>query len=1201
MTMNRSKRVGSALLLLLITPIALFAQIEPCGFYEVDGEPGYDDGDFFTALSLWRSGGSDPTLPDVDDNDIVDIRDLVVVGGCVRNLGRGLLARYWGFENGEPGQDIAFPDFDNLPGDPDPVVVNATPSLEDFEGYNGFLNSDMRHQFGAVFTGYLFVPEPGPYQFLLQGRRGARFIIDGNQILFFDGAPGNDTTGYFLEYGLHPIRVEYYTDAGDPEILLAWKSSTLDWIPNSYQTIGPEHLYHGPGTIPPGAVSKMELIVDPPWGVAHIGGGPFEFKTYVMSANTDVDLWVKTLPRTMVDGAFYRNLQVNQRVNEYPIYAEDSDGRSVSLPYTFYVYQPPAEFPGLSATLHTAEWYDGAIPDVETLPIFDTATTSGTQLDIESDGQTLMGDRYVSRMVVTELEGLIDIDDAGHYEFRINQPGALFINGKKIAAINYDYEGQWDSRGDVPLAQGANHYRMVIGRTNEGPRMRVYWSRDNGPESLIPDSVFFHNSRHIFEPEPLQETNDFGRTPVGLVCEYTFRGNRVWEDRSNNGHDLVPDPRAFVRPGGGITYATPGTISSVEAGTRLGAEVVASEELSLEVEFVVDEINDWSTRELISLTNPTWRTHASVFMRNDNLYFYLSDGDQDWEIQANDVVTAGQRTHVIATFKPFVMSLWVNNVKVAEQGGLNNIDLERWENILLFNIGQAYRRTRDPSTSDRQMFGTFLVAAGYAKELGPLRVQQNFQANQALAPIPGPLELPDPVVYPRAGTTEAELDEAHHLLNRMTFGPSPDATNELLTYTTPNGWINWQMDPDNIDDSALEDYLASGIFDPDHSYRDLVGEMLFRMIRSRRQLLEVMTWFWENHFSTELAKVDSLREERLENGRFRANALGSFADLVLASAKGYPMTIYLDNNTNIVGAPNENYARELLELHTFGVNNGYTQADIEELSRCFTGWTVRNGEFYFDPGLHDYGEKNLLGITIPAGGGSSDGLDIINYLVTRQETADFISWKLCQVFIADDPPADVVTAAATTFHNTTGDIKATIQTIISHPRFRTDLAYRGNKVRTPLEFVTAMTRLTEGHPVAPSLVYYLERMGMRLFEFADPTGFAEEGVAWIDTNSLLERWNLVNDMSANRGYGMTTSLDLVRFFAKYGSSDHNDILDLFEDLTTHGTEPAGFRAIAESWLTDDAPGSFVLNDETLDTRVRQTLSLFLRLPELNTQ
>ncbi|MDJ0839821.1 MAG: DUF1800 family protein [Acidobacteriota bacterium] len=1180
---------------MFLFPAVLQAQSEPCGFYEIDGQSGFDDGDIFYAASIWLKSGSAAEPADFDGNDTVNILDMVSVGGCIRNLGRGLLARYYGFENGDPEQDIAFPNFDALPGNPDPVVVNAVDRFDEIDDYEDFLGSHMRHQFGAVYTGYLFVPEDARYTFTIQGRRGARLYVGGVQRAAFDGWPENGSGGVILDYGLHPIRLEFYTDGADPRLSLAWRS-TGDIIGPLNTTILPDYLYHQGTTIPEDSVSELRVIMDPPSGV-RVSDSLVPIKAYVIGADTDTRLWIGGNERTLQDGYYERTIGVVQGLNHIDIRAEDSDGRVVEFPYSLYLSKEVSNS-GIAVNIYPVEWYGGALPSIEGRTPVATATSPTLQLETENDGGTNFNGRRVYRNTVVSMVGALSIPNPGWYRFRINEQGALFINGQKVAAIGYDYEEQYDSRGEIELPAGVTHFQLITGSRGRGPEIDVYWSYEGGSEVRIPNGLLRHGPQSFDTITPLANRGSAGRSQTAQIAEYLFREGNHFFDGARNGFDLRPDPRAFPRSTGGLTYLSPGTLSSVPAGSRLGAEAYRNDGIAVEVDFITDEIVDWNWRYLISLTNPRWNDYASLYLRNNDIYFIIDDGDGEHTLVAENVVTAGQRLHVVGTSNGLRNRIWINGV-IAEEEDIA-IDFGSWENMLQLNVGQAYRRTRDPGTSKNQLIGTFLAAAAYGRVLTPSEVSQNRNANLALHSPPGPVPQTAAVTFPPAGTSQAELDEAFHILNRMSFGPSPESINELLNMGA-TAWINQQLNPDTIDDSALEADLASGMFNPEHGYRDLTGQMLYRMIRSKRQLLEVMTWFWENHFNTELSKVDSLMEEQAENERFRQHALGNFRDLLLASANYLPMTIYLDNDSNVVGAPNENYSRELMELHTMGVNNGYTQADIEEASRCFTGWTVIDGKFTFNPGLHDYGEKNLLGITIPAGGGISDGMALIEHLLGRQETADFIAWKLCQVFIADDPPADVVTAAATAFHNSNGDIKTTLTAIFTHARFRTDTAYRGNKTKTPLEFATGLIRMTEAHPVTTSLIYYLERMGMNLFEYADPTGFAEESVAWIDTNSMLERWNLVNDVTSNRGHGMTPALDLHRFFGRYGDTGSDGILDFFENLTTHGTQPAGVRAIAESWLTDDNPGAFSLTDEVLDNRVRQTLSLYLRLPELNKQ
>jgi len=240
-------------------------------------------------------------------------------------------------------------------------------------------------------------------------------------------------------------------------------------------------------------------------------------------------------------------------------------------------------------------------------------------------------------------------------------------------------------------------------------------------------------------------------------------------------------------------------------------------------------------------------------------------------------------------------------------------------------------------------------------------------------------------------------------------------------------------------------------------------------------------------------------------------------------------------------------------------------------------------------------------MTIPGGGGMSAGLMVIDNLVPSSETADFITWKLCQVLIADDTPADVWAAASATFAGTDGDITQVLQTITNHARFRTDLAYRSNKVKTPMEFLASLLRATESRPAINSMTNYLNLMGMEMFNFADPTGFPEEAVSWIDTNSLLVRWNMINDLTSNRGNGRTIGFDIKSLSQKYQWTTADSILDFFENITSHGTEPAGVRAITEAWLTDGNPGGFTLTDSVIANQARQTLGLYFRLSEFNKQ
>ena len=255
---------------------------------------------------------------------------------------------------------------------------------------------------------------------------------------------------------------------------------------------------------------------------------------------------------------------------------------------------------------------------------------------------------------------------------------------------------------------------------------------------------------------------------------------------------------------------------------------------------------------------------------------------------------------------------------------------------------------------------------------------------------------------------------------------------------------------------------------------ELQRATLLRAVYSERQLFELMANFWENHFSIFANKdADRFLLSEFDRDAIRPFALGNFRDLLGATARSSAMLYYLDNwqssvqrqypATNdkparTVGGINENYARELMELHTLGVDGGYTQKDVQEVARCFTGWTIRKpnevGLFFFNPRTHDNGEKIVLGHKIPAGGGISDGDKVLDILASHPSTANFIATKLARRFVSDDPPRSVINRAAATFLKTSGSIRETLRTIITSPEFFSANAYRV-KVRTPFEYVAA--------------------------------------------------------------------------------------------------------------------------------------------------
>jgi uncharacterized protein (DUF1800 family) len=337
--------------------------------------------------------------------------------------------------------------------------------------------------------------------------------------------------------------------------------------------------------------------------------------------------------------------------------------------------------------------------------------------------------------------------------------------------------------------------------------------------------------------------------------------------------------------------------------------------------------------------------------------------------------------------------------------------------------------------------------------------------------------------------------------------------------------------------------------------RELPASILIRAVASNRQLLEVMTDFWENHFSVSSDKVASPFTLVEYDRTIRAHALGRFRDLLGAVAKSPAMLFYLDNFQSVVDSThpnpiewkleqrrrahppfgdtllahtvkrrrvgvNENYARELMELHTLGVDGGYTQKDVQEVARCLTGWGIDNIQvgptFGFHAEQHDAGEKTVLGTRIQGGRGIEDGEQVLDILSRSPATAHFIAHKLVTHFVSDAPPAALVDRAAQTFLRTDGDIREVMRTIIESPEFNSRAAYRA-KVKTPFELVASILRVMDAAPdTTPSGVQLIARLGQPIFGRSTPDGWPDRGDAWMNAGALLNRVNLGAQAGANQ-------------------------------------------------------------------------------------
>lgn len=461
---------------------------------------------------------------------------------------------------------------------------------------------------------------------------------------------------------------------------------------------------------------------------------------------------------------------------------------------------------------------------------------------------------------------------------------------------------------------------------------------------------------------------------------------------------------------------------------------------------------------------------------------------------------------------------------------------------------------------------------------------------------------PERAVQSREQTQEQQV---HHVLNRLAFGPRPGDV-ERVRRLGVDRWIAQQLEPSRIGDpsgkatvaayptigrdpaslarefpplnllrmAARRDSTATradtqAFRDAARATRELVGDILSarvaRAVASERQLQEVMTDFWLNHFSVFVGKNQQIRYHlpRYEEVAIRPHALGRFRDLLGAVAHSPAMLLYLDNAQSVADsahptlvsrevaerrirmarravarnnrrAPNgaqidsatfeqlmarrprglnENYARELLELHTLGVDGGYSQQDVIEVARALTGWTVRGlgargaGEFFFNPVAHDAGEKRVLGHRLAKGRGLADGEEVLDILARHPATARHIAYKLAVRFVSDSPPPALVDRATEVFSRTEGDLRAVVRSIVTSPEFFSGASYRA-KVKSPFEtVVSALRALGAPADTTPVSAAFVARLGQPIYGRQSPDGWPESGEEWMNTGAILNRIN----------------------------------------------------------------------------------------------
>lgn len=464
---------------------------------------------------------------------------------------------------------------------------------------------------------------------------------------------------------------------------------------------------------------------------------------------------------------------------------------------------------------------------------------------------------------------------------------------------------------------------------------------------------------------------------------------------------------------------------------------------------------------------------------------------------------------------------------------------------------------------------------------------------------------PNAPADPRAGTTASAAaddpsaakvpplapwaDPRLRLVRRATYGPRGSDVADILGQGYQR-WLNDQVNYTRIDDVTLTTDVAARWPNLTRSAGDLAlvnagtlrSELqqatLYRAVFTRRQLYERMVEFWTDHFSIDIEKVGYLKVID-DREVIRKHALGRFSDLLKASAHSPAMLAYLDQNLSRAGAPNQNYVRELMELHTLGVDGGYTQQDVEELARVFTGWTITGaGAFSFNASRHDFGAKTVLGVTIPATSpgigaeGVKEGEQMLDVLLNHPSTGRFLATKLLKWFVTPEPTSTQIEAVAGAYRATKGDIKRMVRATLNEGW----LAQAPLKFKRPFHYVASGLRATTALVTnITSAVNTVGSLGQPLFLWETPDGFPDLMEYWI--GNITPRWAFATSLAAS------TSTTSVRVnVAPYLAGTPDAALEMINREFFGGELASATRAQLRGYLTG---GTFN------DARVRETMAL----------
>lgn len=426
------------------------------------------------------------------------------------------------------------------------------------------------------------------------------------------------------------------------------------------------------------------------------------------------------------------------------------------------------------------------------------------------------------------------------------------------------------------------------------------------------------------------------------------------------------------------------------------------------------------------------------------------------------------------------------------------------------------------------------------------------------------------------------------MLRRAGFGTTP----QELVYYQSLGYdrcLKTLLDPEKTDNSEFDNLIANENFDFTR-IDDLKRWWIYRMTFSKRPLEEKMTLFWHGHFATSNQKVTNPYAMYMQNSTMRQLGLGNFHALLLAMTKDPAMILWLDNQQNKKGEPNENYAREVMELFSLGIGN-YTEKDIKESARAFTGWQTHPDGFFFNAKAHDYDSKTFLGQT-----GTFNGDDIIAIIVEQDAVGKFLAKKLCKYFAADEPTQAILADVASAYKPRGDNIKQMLHVLFSHDDFKKN-AYHA-KIKSPAEFVIGSLKILQVSQLDNDCATLMSRMGQNLFEPPNVKGW-DGGLAWIATDTMMERFNFTSRLTQQKFDALEGYMKPSVLIQNQGLSTPDETVNYFLNLLVDNDVAPSTEPDLLTYFTTDSSGKPInpfQNDKLLDSKLRGLVHLIMTLP-----